>query len=95
MLNWVVDGRLVLSSSEEEGEGEGEREKSNGERREVREKKYKIIICTATVIVHICTVTVAIVHKYTTETFEFYKTLHQLVQLLLMVVIKILETCYF
>ena len=30
LLNWVVGGRLVLSSSEEEGEGEGEREGERG-----------------------------------------------------------------
>ena len=101
---WVAElgGRWSISFVQFRGRGRGrgrergrERENSNGERREVREKKDKIIICTATVIVHICSITVAIVHKYTTETFEFYKTLHQLVQLLLMVVIKILETCYF
>ena len=65
----MVGGRSILSVSEEEGEGEGERErereKSDGERREVREKIYKIMICTTTITVHICTVTVAIVHKCT------------------------------
>ena len=36
LLNWVVGGRLVLSSSEEEGEGEreGERERSQMEKEE-------------------------------------------------------------
>jgi len=40
---------------------ERERKKSNGGER----KKYKIIISTAIVTVHICTVTIAIVHKCT------------------------------
>ena len=45
-----------------EGEGEGG-EKADGERTKVREKKYKIMICTATCIYALCTDIVAIVYK--------------------------------
>ena len=69
---WVVElgGRWSINFVRLKGRGRGrgrerEREKSDGERREVREKIYKIMICTTTITVHICTVTVAIVHKCT------------------------------
>ena len=58
----VVGGQSVLSDSKEEGEGEREVKwrKKRGER-----KKYKIMICTTIVTVHIFTITVVIVHLCT------------------------------
>ena len=52
--------RQRVSSLKEKGEREVRWRKKRDER-----KKYKIIICTATVTVHIRTVTVAMVHKRT------------------------------
>ena len=75
----------------------GERESNKA--RERREKKYKIIDKRATVTVHICTVTVAIVNKCKIlhslmwiffaqnvkieQLFLFYKILHILMLILL------------
>ena len=58
----VVSGQSVLSDSKEEGEGEREVKwrKKRGER-----KKYKIMICTTIVTMHIFMIIVVIVHLCT------------------------------
>ena len=56
---------LMIGGSESESESESGSESNQRYRKKEREKTNKIINRSATVTVHICTVTIAIVHKCT------------------------------